>query len=291
MHRAGRKPLRASSPDPAGDAISRYSVTNLAADTRGPGSIKVPALDLVNRNGHPAVTIGKRKGGGFKVTMRFKDLSKAALAKAVDATSAGQPGSLVYLFRFYSGYRPVAAVAKYDGNAFSFGFSQFTVDGAQCGQGKCETYTGTDAALKGHVDAQSNSITMSVPASYLRGLGKGLAHGKPYPGLVKAGKGTRMYDGTAFTFVNDSTDPTVQTWMQQVDNAPAFDFLLPSGLATSSAAVLPPVGGGDDVRPAPGRPFLSAEAVDVLSTALLALVLLGVVGWATRRRIRPALAG
>jgi hypothetical protein len=292
MHRAGRRPLRASSPDPAGDAISKYSVTNLAVDARGPGSIKVPALDLVNRNGHPAVTIGKRKGGGFKVTMRYKDLSKAALAKAVDATSAGQPGSLVYLFRFFSGYRPVAAVAKYDGNAFTFGFSRFTVDAAQCGQGKCQTYAGTDEPLKGHVDAQSNSITMSVPASYLRGLGNGLAHGKPYPGLVKAGKGTRMYDGTAFSFVNDSPEPEQQTWMQQVDNAPAFDFLLPSGARTSSAAVVPPVtGGGDRVRPAPARPFLTEGMIDALSTALLAMVLLGVVGWATRRRLRPALLG
>ena len=292
MRRAGRKPLRASSPDPAGDAISRYSITNVAVETRGPGSVKVPALDLVNRNGHPAVTIGKRKGGGFKVTMRYKDLSKAALAKAIEATSAGQPGSLVYLFRFYSGYRPVAAVAKYDGNAFSFGFSRFTVDAAQCGQGKCETYSGTDEPLKGRVDAQSNSITLSVPASYLRGLGNGLARGKTYPGLVKAGKGTRMYDGTAFTFVNDSAVPEQQTWMQQVDNAPAFDFLLPSGAGTTSAAVLPPAG-VDKARPAPARPFrLPAGLVDAVSTGLLALALLGIIGWAAaRRRTRPVLLG
>ena len=160
--------------------------------------------------------------------MRFKNLSDAALQNALTATSGGTPGSLVYLFRFYSGYRPVAAVAKYDAaNGFTFGLSRFEVDSAQCGQGKCETYTGEDAALKGHVDAQANSITISVPAKYLRGLGHGLRHGKPYPGLVKAGPGTRLYDGTAFSFVNDSSDPTVQTWMQQVDNAPAFDFRIP----------------------------------------------------------------
>jgi hypothetical protein len=299
MHRAGRRPLRASSPDPAGDAISRYSVTNLAVSARGPNSVKVPALDLVNRNGHPAVTVGKRKGGGFKVTMRFKDLSKAALAKAVNATSAGQPGSIVYVFRFFSGYRPVAAVAKYSSSGFSFGFSRFDVP-VNCGgsastaegdvNGKCQVYTGLDESLKGHVDAQSNSITMSVPASYLKGLGKGLARGKAYPGLVKAGKGTRMYDGTAITFANDSANPAQQTWMQQVDNAPAFDFLLPSGAVAKSAAVLPPVG-GDQARPAPSRPFLPAAVIDAAATALLAIVLLGVVGWAARRRMRPALLG
>jgi hypothetical protein len=45
---------------------------------------------------------------------------------------------------------------------------------------------------------------------------------------VPATKGTRLYDGTAFTFVNDSPVPETQSWMQQVDNAPAFDFTLRS---------------------------------------------------------------
>ena len=224
-----RKPLRRSSGDRAGDAISRYSITNIGSAVNSPDSVSVPALDLVNRNGHRAVTIGKRKGGGFTVTMRYKDLSDKALQSAVDQTSNGQPGSLIYLFRFFSGYRPVAAVAKYDAqNGFTFGFSNFDVDDAQCGQGKCEIYTGEDAALKGHADQQSNSIKLKVPASYLKGLGTGLKHHKPYPGLVPATKGTRFYDGTAFTFVNDSPVPETQSWMQQVDNAPSFDFKLRS---------------------------------------------------------------
>src|SRR3954469_21778436 len=247
VDRKGRKPLRRSSPDPRGDAISRYSITDLGSRTRGPGSIHVPALDLVNRNGHRAVTIGKRAGGGFTVTLRFRSLSSAALQQAVSATSNGQPGSLVYLFRFFSGYRPVAAVAKYDAaSGFTFGFSNFD-NPTDCGanastaaddvKGKCETYTGEDRPLKGVADAQSNSITLSVPASYVKGLGNGLRNGKPYPGLVKATKGTRLYDGTAFTFVNDSPDPTQQTWMQQIDNAPAFDFKVRSApLAAHPAA-------------------------------------------------------
>jgi hypothetical protein len=296
MHRAGRQPLRTGSPDPAGDAISRYSVTNLAVDLRGPGSIKVPALDLVDRNGAKAVTIGKRKGGGFKVTMRFKDLSDSALQQALSATSAGQPGSLLYLFRFYSGYRPVAAVAKYDANqGFRFGFSEFDSPAGPCGaaastaepgsvKGKCLTYAGDDAPLSGRVDKQSNSITLSVPASYLKGLGNGLRHGKPYPGLVKATKGTRMYDGTAFTFVNDSPRPEVQTWMQQVDNAPAFDFLLPSGSATSGSSAISPaasIGSGGGLPAAP----LGAAAATAL---VLAMVGFGAAG--VRRRTRSAAA-
>jgi hypothetical protein len=237
VHRPGRQPLRQSSADPFGDAITRYSVTNLLANLRGAGSAKVPALDLMSRNGHPAVTIGRRNGGGFTVTLRFKSLSDAALQQALTATSNGTPGSLVYAFRFFSGYRPVAAIARYDAqNGFTFGFSRFEVP-RTCGGsastadpgvgGKCEDYTGTDAPLKGRVDRQSSSITLSVPASYLRGLGAGLRHGKPYPGLVRATHGTRFYDATAFTFTNDSPVATLQSWMQQIDNAPAFDFRMP----------------------------------------------------------------
>jgi hypothetical protein len=244
VSRASHKPLRNGSADPAGDAITRYSITDLGTATRDAGSQHVPALDFVNRNHHRAVTIGPRKGGGFTVTLRLKNLSASALSNATNATSNGQPGSLVWIFRFFSGYRPVAAVAKYDANnGFTFGFSNFDVPAGACGEsaglggagGKCETYTGEDLALTGSTSSQGNTITMSVPASYLKGLGTGLAHGKPYPGLVKAIKGTRMYDGTAISFVNDSADPTVQTWMQQIDNAPAFDFTLPTGPTATRA--------------------------------------------------------
>jgi hypothetical protein len=48
-------------------------------------------------------------------------------------------------------------------------------------------------------------------------------------------KGTRLYDGTAFTFVNDSPVPETQSWMQQVDNAPAFDFTLRSATVQQRA--------------------------------------------------------
>ena len=241
VNRTSHQPLRNGSADPAGDAITRYSVTNLGTTSRDAGSANVPALDFVNRNHHRAVTIGKRSGGGFTVTLRLKNLSSSALSNALSDTSNGQPGSLVWIFRFFSGYRPVAAVAKYDNtNGFTFGFSNFDVPDGTCGEsaglngagGKCETYTGQDKVLKGSASSQGDTITMSVPASYLKGLGNGLAHGKPYPGLVKAVKGTRMYDGTAFGFVNDSPDPTVQSWMQQIDNTPAFDFRLPSGPTT-----------------------------------------------------------
>ena len=302
VHRRGLSPLRESSSDPAGDAISRYSITDLGTQTLSARSVNVPALDLVNRDGHPAVQIGRRKGGGFTVTMRFKSLSQAALQQALTATSDGTPGSLVYLFRFFSGYRPVAAVAKYDAtNGFTFGFSQFDVDNAQCGQGKCEIYTGQDAALKGRVDKQSNTITLSVPANYLHGLGNGLAQHKPYPGLVKATKGTRLYDGTAFAFVNDSPNPDTQSWMQQVDNAPAFDFKLLSGAPRKKAAAAaarlhpaPPAASESravlGVMPAASESRARAAGLapaDIAATAV-AMALFAMAGWRLRRRlVRP----
>jgi hypothetical protein len=125
-----------------------------------------------------------------------------------------------------------------------------------------------------------------VPASYLHGLGAGLSHGKPYPGLVKAIKGTRMYDGTAFTFVNDSPDPTKQTWMQQIDNAPAFDFRLPSGPPAKTAAA------GASTKPRSAAVAASsgsnlrllASVARSGAPAGLLVALLAVAGWNFRRR-------
>jgi hypothetical protein len=44
---------------------------------------------------------------------------------------------------------------------------------------------------------------------------------------MTAKSGSRFYDGTAFSFQNASADPATQGWMTQLDNTPAFDFLLP----------------------------------------------------------------
>ena len=51
------------------------------------------------------------------------------------------------------------------------------------------------------------------------------AYGRPTQATAKAG--ARFYDGTAFSFENASPDPSTQSWMTQLDNTPAFDFLLP----------------------------------------------------------------
>jgi len=56
-------------------------------------------------------------------------------------------------------------------------------------------------------------------------LGANDQYGRPTQ--TAANVGSRFYDGTAFSFQNASPDPSTQGWMTQLDNTPAFDFLLP----------------------------------------------------------------
>ena len=69
------------------------------------------------------------------------------------------------------------------------------------------------------------TITLVVPASVLHALGANDQYGRPTQTAAKAG--SRFYDATAFSFQNASPDPSTQGWMTQLDNTPAFDFLLP----------------------------------------------------------------
>ena len=64
-----------------------------------------------------------------------------------------------------------------------------------------------------------------IPASALHSLGANDQYSRPTQTVAKAG--SRFYDGTAFSFQNESPDPSTQSWMTQLDNTPAFDFLLP----------------------------------------------------------------
>jgi len=258
VNRPDRTPVRASSSDPAGDAISNYSLATLATPTPNPRSAVIPALDLVDRDGQPAVSVGPREGGGMTVTMRYADLSAGALTSALRAsTTVGTPGSLVYIFRFFNGYRPAAAVATYDAiQGFRFGFDGYVTESTSClgTRPKCEIYPGTGKPLVGKVDQAAGTITLSVPLNYLTALGDGLASG-PYPGEVPATAGSRLYDATAFTFANDNLLAQEQGFMQPVDNAPAMDLLIPAapGPGTVSDGTLTPPGAGPGPGPGPGQ--------------------------------------
>src|SRR4051812_2005780 len=239
VHVTGRDPLRAASPDPSGDAIANYSQLKPlgVVPTSPQPSTEVPAMDLV---GSPAVRVGPEidpgtgkpiSGGGFTVRMTYKDLSSGALQSALQATASTD---LLYLFRFVDGFQEAGASAHYDPvQGWRFGFDDFTTTTTNPG-GDVLIWPGA-TSIKGKVTG--NTIVLSVPRSVLHKLSGPTGPGQR-PQEVKATVGGRFYDATAFTLAGPVPDVASQgSYMQQVDNAPAFDFLLP-------AAAVPPGGGG-----------------------------------------------
>jgi hypothetical protein len=204
----------------------------------------VPALDLVDRGKSPAVSIAPQRGAdgrtsprsGVVVTMHVKDLSAAALQQAMLSSTAKTVGSLVYAFRFVDGYQSAAAVARYDaGQGWKFGYSGYATSNAGCisKDDKCLIYPGDESTgdvpnVTGKVDVSSGTITMTVPLQLLKALGKPDASGQR-PTEVPAKQGSRLYDATVFTFRNPSAASNVQGYMEHIDNAPSFDFLVGAG--------------------------------------------------------------
>ena len=211
---SNRAVLRTSSTDPTGDALAPYSQLVVT-----PSPQNQPAGDFTS-----AAISKDGKTHGFTVTLKVASLSNAALTQA-----AGTGGSLVYAWRFTNGWQDAAAVAKWSqADGWSFGYDDYTTDPGTCGGtgpgGKCEIYPG-DTSISGSVNQGTGTITLVVPASVLHPLGANDQYGRPTQTTAKAG--SRFYDGTAFSFRNTSPDPSTQGWMTQLDNTPAFDFLLP----------------------------------------------------------------
>ncbi len=211
---ANRAVVRTSSTDPTGDALAPYSqlVVTPSPQNQAAGDFTSAAI---SKDG---------KTHGFTITLKVASLSSAALTQA-----AGSGGSLVYAWRFTNGWQDAAAVAKWSqADGWSYGYDDYTTDPGTCGGappgGKCEIYPG-DTAIAGSVNPGTGTITLVVPASVLHPLGANDQYGRPTQTVAKAG--SRFYDGTAFSFQNASPDPSTQGWMTQLDNTPAFDFLLP----------------------------------------------------------------
>jgi hypothetical protein len=211
---ANRAVVRTSSADPTGDALVPYSqlVVTPSPQNQAAGDFTSAAISK------------DAQTHGFTVTLKVASLSSAALAQA-----AGTGGSLVYAWRFTNGWQDAAAVAKWSqADGWSFGYDDYTTDPGTCGGtgpgGKCEIYPG-DTSITGSVNQGTGTITLVVPASVLHPLGANDQYGRPTQTTAKPG--SRFYDGTAFSFRNASPDPSTQGWMTQLDNTPAFDFLLP----------------------------------------------------------------
>jgi hypothetical protein len=208
-----RAVVRSSTTDPTGDALAPYSELGVTPTPQNQAAGDFTGASISQ---DPA-------SGGFTVTLHVADLSDAALAQAAGS------GSLVWVWRFTNGWQDAAAVAKWStADGWSFGYDDYTTDPGTCGGtgpgGKCEIYPG-NTPIHGSADTAAGTITLVVPASVLHPLGPDDAYGRPTQTTAQAG--SRFYDGTAFSFQNASADPSTQGWMTQLDNTPAFDFLLP----------------------------------------------------------------
>jgi hypothetical protein len=216
--------LRASSTDATGDAISDYS-----SSVPPRNSQNEPAADF------RSVQVGRAAAPGFRVTMRLADLSDAALAKAVGDTASQR---ILYVFRWFNGYRYAAAVAKWSPAAgWSFGFNDFSAGSAQCGSNseKCLQYPGNQP-IPGKVDQKTGTITLDVPMAKLKTLSGGEGPNQR-PAEVASKAGSREFDGTAFTLSDDSpTGGTDQSFLYPLDNAPSMDFLVPAGTTSSAGS-------------------------------------------------------
>lgn len=246
--KAKRPRIRPTSSDPAGDALSPYG--NLcpappAVPCPSPATVNQPAMDLIDRNGKPAVEVGpeinlgtgaKVPNGGFTVTLRVKDLT--ASAKQAAAGSAGGT-SLVYLFRWINGYQPAGATARWSPiTGWTFGFDGYTTASAQSGQAdptseKIVVFPGATTIAGDANEDGGGTIRMSVPRSVLRALGAPDANGRP--SQVAAANGAVLPSAVAYALVNIAPDARVQSYLYPVDNAPAMDLRLGATAADKPA--------------------------------------------------------
>jgi hypothetical protein len=226
---ADRQPLRTSSTDQTGDALSSYSWINAVPPptSNEPAgdfeSVSVgPELDLVDNTAVP--------DGGFTVTLEVANLSQTALLETLART---QSQSLLWIWRFTNGYQDAAAAARWNpAEGFTFGFNDFTTGSAPCETTgpvtteKCILYPG-DHPIEGDANQSTGTIRISVPRHLLRALSGSTGPGER-PSEVPATLFSRLYDGTAFSLGNTiSPVQTLQTFLYPLDNTPAFDFLIP----------------------------------------------------------------
>ncbi len=279
---AGPPVLRTSSPDVKGDAFARWTTSDglLGSPTTSLPGDNLPALDLLGVKVGPQVDLDTgapvTQGGGFTVTMTYDDLSDAALQ---DAMATGGGLSLVYLFRFFDGFQPGGVAAYYEGGAWRFGGNDYTTTTRNPG-GNVQTYPGGDA-VQGKVDVDAGTITLSVPAEQVEALAGSSGAGKT-PSEVPAVKGSRVYDASAWTFVNPLPTSVAQSFLSQVDNSAAFDFTVGSVPAVATPVTgAPPAAAPPAAAPSGGR----LPATGGLGAPLLAVSLLG-LGWALAVRRR-----
>jgi hypothetical protein len=231
-----REPLRTSSVDQTGDALSSYSTLAPLVVPPDPLTANEPAGDFLSASVGPEIDLPSNSevaNGGFTLTLKVADLTTAALTQTLTRT---QSQSLLWVWRFTNGHTDVAASARWNPvQGFTFGYNDFTTGITPCaaaGPGssaseKCILYPG-DQPIQGDVNQATGTIRLSVPRFLLRALSGSTGPGER-PSEVPASVGSRFYDGTAFSLANPiSAVQTAQTFLYPLDNTPAMDFLLPA---------------------------------------------------------------
>jgi hypothetical protein len=112
---------------------------------------------------------------------------------------------------------------------------------APAGEDGCLKYP-ADMPLPLHaVDQEAGTITMTVPLSYLEALEPGV----DVPTERDAKVGDRIYSSAMYVQANPTSPvPAIQSWLEPIDNSPAFDFII--------GARTPDGSPGQDPEPDPG---------------------------------------
>jgi hypothetical protein len=279
--------VRTSTADKPGDALGRWTVRDGvlgSPTTQLPGGDNVPALDLLDVKVGPQVdpeTGEPVADGGFTVTMSYDDLTPGALQSALTGLQAT---SLVYLFRFFDGYQPGGVAAFYEPvtGGWRFGYNDYTTT-VRNPQGNLQTYKG-DVTVPGAVDEEAGTITLSVPRDQIEALVGPQGPGQR-PEQVPAEVGSRIYDGSAWTFSYQlPTSRVEQTFLTQADNSAAFDFLLQAAGSAPGTVVPPPAEAPDTAQPGSGGGGGRLPATGGLGLPLLAVALVTGAAAVLRRR-------
>jgi hypothetical protein len=282
---SGPPVVRTGSSDNAEDAFPRWTTGDGLFGSpvvRQPGGDNQPALDLLDVQVGPEVDLETGEpvaDGGFTVTMKYADLSPEALNAALPG---GVGTSLVYLFRFFDGFESGGAMAYYEParGGFRFGETDYQRSEANV-QGNVQTYE-PERAIAGAVDQENGTIRLSVPRDRIEALGPLTGDG-PRPTEIPAVTGSRVYDASAWTFVNPLPVNDEQSFLSQADNTAAFDFVIQD--AVQQAGPGGSQGGGDGSGTGgtgSGRGGALA-ATGGLGVPLLALVAMVGAGAAWRR--------
>ena len=285
---SGPPVLRTGSTDKPGDALPRWTTRDgvLGSPTTNlPGGDNQPALDLLDVKVGPQVDPESGEpvaDGGFTVTMTYDDLSAGALNSAM---TAAQGTSLVYLFRFFDGFQAGGALAYFEPARGGWRFAETdyeyhcaTSTSPNCStteprnpQGNIQVYE-PQRSIPGKVDAEAGTITLSVPRDRIEALVPP-AGGDPRPTEGEATTGTRVYDASAWTFVNTLPINDEQSYLMQTDNTAAFDFLVGAAAAAPPVEAAPPAQQPPAQEPPPGTggplPATGGLGLPLLAVALV----------------------